>query len=400
MKYLVLIGNGLTDQPIAEKNNKTPLQLADTPNLDRLVGSGHAGTLETIPENLHAGNDISYLSLLGMDPVHYHAAPASFLARALGIQIQEGEVPLCCDFVILQSSHNDMIMKDFTADFLASEDSKTLLDALRDQIVDSEVRFHSGGGYNNLMVLKSPPYAKRLTPPNELVGEGIRRFMPADDEFKELIFIINQAQIILHNHPINQKRRMENLDPVNSVWLWGNGKPARLPQFAEIHGKKASVITPSLIFQGMAKDAGMNVVSGDKPSNNGANRFQELVETAFKELDQYDMAYLHFADPEVYSLKGQIDEKIFAIEDFDQEVVGPVMEIANSRGDIKILVLVNHVCSVNSMKYEKGRVPFLMYPAKRPSKRFERFDESIMEADVDHFKKGPDLIGAFLKDQW
>ena len=150
----------------------------------------------------------------------------------------------------------------------------------------------------------------------------------------------------------------------------------------------------------MAKDAGMNVVSGDKPSNNGANRFQELVETAFKELDQYDMAYLHFADPEAHSLKGQIDEKIFAIEDFDQEVVGPVMEIANSRGDIKILVLVNHVCSVNSMKYEKGRVPFLMYPAKRPSKRFERFDESIMEADVDHFKKGPDLIGAFLKDQW
>ena len=124
MKYLVVIANGLTDKPIAEKENKTPLQLADTPNLDRMVQEGYSGSVQTIPENRQVGNEISYLSLLGYDPAKYDIAPAYFDALAIGLNLKDGEIPLCCDFVTLQPSHNDMVMKDYTAGHLSCEESK------------------------------------------------------------------------------------------------------------------------------------------------------------------------------------------------------------------------------------------------------------------------------------
>ena len=145
MKYLVVIANGLTDRPIAEKDNKTPLQLADTPNLDQMVRDGYSGSVQTIPESLHVGNEVSYLSLLGYDPEKHDIGPAYFDALAMGLNLKDGEIPLCCDFVSLQSSHNDMVMKDYTAGRLSCKESQNYLIALQDQISDCGATFHPGG---------------------------------------------------------------------------------------------------------------------------------------------------------------------------------------------------------------------------------------------------------------
>lgn len=151
MKYLVVIANGLTDRPIAEKENKTPLQLSDTPNLDQMVREGCSGSVQTIPENHKVGNEISYLSLLGYDPTKYDIAPSYFDALAMGVNLKDNQVPLCCDFVTLQSSHNDMIMKDYTAGHLSCEESREYLKALQDQISDCPVTFYPGFGFHNLI---------------------------------------------------------------------------------------------------------------------------------------------------------------------------------------------------------------------------------------------------------
>ena len=151
MKYLVVIANGLTDRPIAEKENKTPLQLSDTPNLDQMVREGCSGSVKTIPENYHVGNEISYLSLLGYDPTKYDIAPSYFDALAMGVNLKDSQIPLCCDFVTLQSSHNDMIMKDYTAGHLSCEESREYLKALQDQILDCPVTFYPGFGFHNLI---------------------------------------------------------------------------------------------------------------------------------------------------------------------------------------------------------------------------------------------------------
>ena len=395
MKYLVLIANGLTDKPIAEKENKTPLQLADTPNLDRMVQEGYSGSVQTIPENRQVGNEISYLSLLGYDPAKYDIGPAYFDALAIGLNLKDGEIPLCCDFVTLQASHNDMVMKDYTAGHLSCEESINYLNALQNQISDCAVTFYPGLGPHNIMVMPSKQFTTRLTPPNELIGEGIRKFMPEDDQFKDLIYIINQAQIILHNHPINQQRKRENLDLVNSIWLWGNGKKGTLPPFEKKYGKSGSLISASLLFQGMAKAADMQVISVEGATGFAETNFDNKVKAAIHELQNQDIVYLNVAGVEEVSLKGNIDDKILTIEDIDSKVIGPLLKEISKNNDVKMMVVVNHMNSAVDLKYGKDRVPFVM-SGKNETNLVSKFDENLLDKGNSHFKSGPDLMSMFF----
>ena len=395
MKYLVVIANGLTDRPIAEKENKTPLQIADTPNLDRMVQEGYSGSVQTIPENCKAGNEISYLSLLGYDPEKHDIGPAYFDTLAIGLNLKEGEIPLCCNFVTLQASHNDMVMKDYTADHLSSEESINYLNALQTQISDFGVTFYPGVGPHNIMVMNSKPFTIRLTSPNELIGEGIRKFMPVDAEFKDLIYIINQAQIILHNHPVNKKRKLESLDYANSIWLWGNGKNGTLPSFKKKYGKSSSLISASLLFQGMAKSADMRVVKVEGASGFAETNYENKVKAAIQELESQEIVYLNVAGIEDISLKGNIDDKIITIEDIDSKVIGPLLKETFSNNEIKMMVVVNHMNSAVDVKYGKDRVPFVM-SGKNDTNLVNNFDENLLNVGNNHFKSGPDLMSMFF----
>ena len=395
MKYLVVIANGLTDRPIAEKENKTPLQIADTPNLDRMVQEGYSGSVQTIPENCKAGNEISYLSLLGYDPEKHDIGPAYFDTLAIGLNLKEGEIPLCCNFVTLQASHNDMVMKDYTADHLSNEESINYLNALQTQISDFGVTFYPGVGPHNIMVMNSKPFTIRLTSPNELIGEGIRKFMPVDAEFKDLIYIINQAQIILHNHPVNKKRKLESLDYANSIWLWGNGKNGTLPSFKKKYGKSGSLISASLLFQGMAKSADMRVVKVEGASGFAETNYENKVKAAIQELESQEIVYLHVAGIEDISLKGNIDDKIITIEDIDSKVIGPLLKETFSNNEIKMMVVVNHMNSAVDVKYGKDRVPFVM-SGKNDTNLVNNFDENLLNVGNNHFKSGSDLMSMFF----
>jgi len=399
MKYLILVGSGLTDQPAAERDNKTPLQLSDTPNLDRAVEQGEVGSFRPIPDQFHPGSDVSFLSLLGFAPEKYYGGAASFVANELGIMLEEGEVPLCCDFIHLQSSHNDMVMKDFTASHLSNEDSHALLDALQEQIVDVPVRFHRGEGHHNIMVIKSPPFLEKLLPPHELIGEGIRQHMPAGEEFKELVYITNQAQIILHNHPHNRELQSNGKDPVNSIWLWGNGAAQALPGFYEQFGKQASLVSASLLLKGMARSAGMKVVSVAGATGFANTNYPGKVAAALKELNSADVVYLHVGAAEEFSLRGNLDDKVLAIEDFDSEIVGPLLNNIAGRKDVKMLIMGSHMSSVMQMKYSRDPVPFVVTPSSKRTVSLQHFSEQILESDTARFQNGPALIEALLRDQ-
>ena len=400
MKYIVLLCNGLTDQPIAEKDNQTPLQLADTPNLDRLASKGRCGSVRTIPEDLPAENGTSYLALLGYDPSETNLGSARFEAKALGVELKDDELPLCCDFIMLQSSHNDMVLKDFTSGQLSADNARLLLGALQEQIPD-EVTFHPGAGYHNLMVIKDTVLSDRLMPPHELVGEGIRKHMPQGEASKELVYLMNQAQIILHNHPFNQARAKNGEDVINSVWFWGNGNGKRdlPPAFSDRFGKQTSVVTASLLMKGIAQSAGM-----DTPEVKGATGFPDTdypakLSAALNELENHDVVVLHVAAAETPSLLGSIDDKILTIEDIDREVVAPLIEAVDQRKDVTLLLVENHMTSVNLMRYSKDPVPFVIYPSTQGSDRVERFNEEIVLGGSDHFKSGSALIEALLQEK-
>jgi 2,3-bisphosphoglycerate-independent phosphoglycerate mutase len=360
-----------------------------------MVREGCSGSVQTIPENHQVGNVISYLSLLGYDPKKYDIAPSYFDALAMNVNLKSSQIPLCCDFVTLQSSHNDMIMKDYTAGHLSCEESREYLKALQDQISDCPVTFYPGFGFHNLMVIESKQFTTRLMPPNELIGEGIRKFMPNEDQFKDLIYIINQAQIILHNHPTNQKRKRENLDLVNSIWLWGNGSIGVLPPFEEKFGKPASIISPSLLFQGMGKAANMKVVTVEGITGFADTSFNNKVAATIQELKNQDIVYLNITGAEDISLKGNIDDKILTIEDIDAQVIGPLLKETSLSSNLKMMVVVNHMNSAVDVKYGKDRVPFVI-TGKNETSTLNRFDENILNEGNNHFNSGSELMKMFF----
>jgi 2,3-bisphosphoglycerate-independent phosphoglycerate mutase len=396
MKYLVVIVAGLTDRPFAEKDNKTPLQLADTPNLDALTQNATFGPVQTIPDDLHPGNEISCLGLLGLDPKKYSSGHAQLSAIGLGVKPAPDEVALCCDLVTLQPTHDDMVMKDYTGEHLSHDNSGLLINALKEQVVDAPVTFHHGGGYHNLMFIKIPQILERLTPPNELIGEGIRQFMPEGNAVRELVFVMNQAQIILHNHAYNKKLVAENKDPVNSIWFWGNGELANLPSFRQRYEKSASIISASLMVKGIGKLTGMNVVEVEGATGFSDTNYSAKVSAVLKELESKDVVFLHIAAGEEVSLKGDIDDKILMIEDFDAQVIKPLAQAMETMGNIKMLVVVNHVSSAQLMKYDRSPVPYLVYPTS--SGNTSQYDEQLLETGK-LFPNAPDLLTAFLANQ-
>lgn len=400
MKYLVILCNGLTDEPIVEKDNRTPLQLADIPNLHRLTQNGRCGSVQTIPEGFHVGGDVSYLSLLGYAPEEHHQGTASVEAKALGIELQDGEIPLCCDFVMLQSSHNDMIVKDFTAGRLSNEDARILLDALQDQVVDAEISMHAGQGYHNLMVWKHPPFPERLVPPHELVGEGIRQHIMQGEEYKQLVFIMNQIQIILHNHPLNRKRMQTELDSINSIWLWGNDSTENRdapPSFFSRFEKRAACVSASLLLKGLAQILDIDFVPVAGATGHLDTDYHAKVEATLQALDNHDVVFLHVAGAEAVSLHGHIDDKVQAIEEFDEKVLGPILQAVDQRDDLKLLLTECHMSSVNLMRYKNTPVPFVAYPSSKGKDDVEAFSEDIVQSGSEHFKSGPQLIETFFK---
>ncbi len=397
MKYLIIIANGLTDDPIAEKNNLTPLQIAETPNLDRLAYEGRCGSVQTIPEGLMPGNDISLLSLLGYDPIKYKAGAAAFDVLSSGISLEPDETPLCCDFISLQSGHNDMVMKDYTGGQLSNSDAQDLLSSLQEQIFDAKVRFHSLGGYHNLATIKGISLEERLTPPDELIGEGIRDYMPAGKETKGLVFLLNQAQIILHNHPLGKKHKENGQDPVNSVWFWGNGDVPTLPPFEDKFTFKGSVISALSLFHGMAKAAKMESIligTGFMDTD-----YQAKADATIEELKTKDVVYLQISAPERPSMQGAVDDKILAIEDFDKRTLGVLMETLWGKEDLTILLTVNHFCSANKMKFGRDLVPFAVYPSRFGADSIETFDEQILSSETLQFQSGSNLISALFKGE-
>jgi 2,3-bisphosphoglycerate-independent phosphoglycerate mutase len=291
-----------------------------------------------------------------------------------------------------------MVMKDYTGGNLSAEDSEVLINALNEQVTDAT--FHHGKGFHNLVVIKTSPIQERLSPPNELIGEGIRKFMPEGKNVRDLIFVMNQAQIVLHNLPFNKKRTQEQKDPVNSIWLWGNGEAPSLPTFQERFGKSAAVITASSMVKGIARLAEMEVLDVEGATGFYNTNYSGKVKTALAELEKKDVVFLHISAGEEVSLKGNIDDKILAIEDFDTEVVKPIAQALETQEETKLLIVVNHISSAALMKYDRGPVPYLVYSskAKKETGSLKKYDEQILESGK-IFNTGPELIEAFLNNK-
>ena len=311
MKFVVILGDGMADLPLASLQGKTPLQVAKKPNMDRLAKQGRNGQALTVPEGFLPGSDVANLSVMGYRPKNYYTGRAPLEAAAMGVILGEDDIAFRCNLVTVENG----IMKDYSAGHITSSEGSELIEALKPLMPGQ--RLYAGVSYRNLLVLKAG--AKAIcTPPHDISDQPIRGYLPHGQDAEQLLGLMEAAQPILANHPVNLKRMAEGKKPANAIWLWGQGPAPAMPTFLEKYGLCGAMISAVDLLKGIGVYAGLEVINVAGATGTIDTNYKGKVDAALQALQRLDFVYLHIEAPDEAGHEGDLDQKIKAIELFDQ----------------------------------------------------------------------------------
>ncbi|NLA32052.1 MAG: cofactor-independent phosphoglycerate mutase, partial [Methanomicrobiales archaeon] len=318
MKYIIILGDGMADEPLAELGGKTPLEYADIPNMDRIAREGRCGMLRTVPGGFEPGSDIANLSILGYDPRTTYTGRGPLEAASMGVTLREGEFAYRCNLVTIR----DGMIEDFNAGHISSTEGAELLRDL-DAALD-DIRVYPGVGYRNLMVVPRALGAE-TTPPHDIVGQPIGEFLPRGGDAGLLLDCMEHAEEIFADHPVNRRRLKEGNLPATGIWPWSGGKKPSLALFQEKYGLSGGMISAVDLLRGIACLAGMEVI--DVPGATGFldTDYEAKARYAVEALDRLDFVYVHVEAPDEAGHMGSVEEKVRAIERLD-EAIGIVLD--------------------------------------------------------------------------
>ncbi|MCM2266113.1 MAG: cofactor-independent phosphoglycerate mutase [Desulfuromonadales bacterium] len=364
MKYLILVGDGMADEPIDELGGLTPLEKADTPNMDRLARAGLTGMAETVPAAFHPGSDVANLSVFGYDPATCYTGRSPLEAASMGVELGPDDVAFRLNLVTLVAHGGDLYMEDFSAGHISTEEARALIATLQDELGDENFQFYPGVSYRHLMVWRGGREDFNLAPPHDLTYQSLRPHTPRSPEAAPLMQITTSAQLLFKSHPVNLRREASGRLPANSIWLWGQGKRPRMQTLQEIHGLTGAVISAVDLIKGIGIYAGLKVI--DVPGATGYldTNYRGKAQAALDALRELDLVYVHVEAPDEAAHGGLLSDKLEAIERFDAEVVGTVLAGLETLGDCRVLVLPDHPTPVKRMTHTKDPVPFILYGSR------------------------------------
>ncbi|MBI5750331.1 MAG: cofactor-independent phosphoglycerate mutase [Nitrospinae bacterium] len=395
MKYIILLGDGMPDYPIKELGDKTPLEYAKTPNMDFIAKNGTVGCVKTIPDGFPPGSDVSNLSILGYDPEKYYTGRAPLEAASIGVKLSPTDVAFRCNLVTLKPTDSELIMEDFSAGHISTEEARELISAIDKKLGTDEIKFYPGVSYRHLMVWKNGSSNLKLTPPHDISGKNIKSYISQGDRANILTELMNSSQMVLSNHKINKERKNNGKNPANSIWLWGHGKAPAMPTLKERFNLTGSIIAAVDLMKGIGIYAGLTPI--DVPGATGYidTNYEGKADYALKELENKDFVYLHVEAPDEAAHNGSLKNKIKAIEDFDKRVVGRILEGIKKFKEYRIMVVSDHPSPISIKTHSSERVPFAIYPAKGGS-GVSNFNEKIVSNPSIKFEKGHELIEFFI----
>ncbi len=363
MKYLVLLGDGMADYPLEELGGKTPLMAARTPHMDFLVKNGHLGRAATIPPGLAPGSDVANLAVMGYDPQKYFTGRAPLEAASLRLKLAPEDAAFRCNLVTLRQEGNAIIMDDFSAGHIGNNDSHLLIAAIHEALSNERIAFFPGVSYRHVMIWKSGMVCMATTPPHDISGQAIGPHLPKGDGADVLLDLMQRSRSVLANHPVNQQRIAAGKKPATSIWLWGQGKSLTIPSFRQKYGCSGAVISAVDLIKGIGIAAGLDAI--DVPGVTGFldTNYVGKAEYALQALKEKDFVYVHVEAPDEASHNGSIRDKIQAIEDFDEKVVGTVLGNAAAIADLRIMVLPDHATPICTMTHASDPIPFIIYPS-------------------------------------
>jgi len=361
MKYIVLLGDGMSDEPVAELGGKTPLQVAATPNMDRLAQTGSIGLAATVPKGFHPGSDVANLSVFGYNPADCYSGRSPLEAASMGVELGPKDVAFRLNFVWLEAHYGKLYMGDFSAGHISTADASALITTLQEELGGAEFNFYSGVSYRHLMVWADGKDQLQFTPPHDIITQSVEDYLPQGDGAKELMNLTNAAQMVLAHHPVNHQRTERGNLPANSIWLWGHGRKPRMETYQERYQLNGAVISAVDLIKGIGVNAGLEII--DVPGATGYidTNYKGKGEYAVKALTEKDFVYVHVEAPDEAAHGGLLKEKIKAIEDFDRDVVGTVVESLTQIGDCRILVTPDHPTPVEKRTHTSDPVPYILY---------------------------------------
>lgn len=361
MKIIILLGDGMSDETYSQLDNKSPLQAAATPNMDFMAQHGQVGLANTVPDGLPPGSDVANLSVFGYDPRSCYTGRSPLEAVSMGVELGPDDVAFRMNLVTIKPHGSKLYMEDFSAGHISTEEARELVTTLQHELGSAEFEFHPGVGYRHLMVWRGGKDGMKSTPPHDITGKAVLEHLPKGDGADTLINIMNSCQMVLHDHPVNRKRKEVDLLPANSVWLWGHGKTPKIATYREKFGLSGAVISAVDLIKGIGVCAGLEIINVEGATGYIDTNYLGKAQAALAALETHDFVYVHVEAPDEASHSGRMDHKIQAIEDFDRLVVGTVLDGIKKFGDYAVLCTPDHPTPVHLMTHTSDPVPFIIY---------------------------------------
>jgi 2,3-bisphosphoglycerate-independent phosphoglycerate mutase len=392
MKYCVVIIDGAAGEPLAERGNKTCLELANIPNLDALAGEGVVGLARTVPAGMEPSSACACMSVLGYDPKVYYKGRSAIEAKSLDIPIGEGEVVFRCNLVGVA----DGKMESYSAGYISTEESKELISALNDSLGSESVHFYPGVSYRNILKLKGheDTLSAQCTPPHDIPDKAVNEYLPKGKGSEVLLDLVQSSEKVLQNHPINLSRAARGDIPATTIWLfWGSGKVPEMPPFKQLYGLNAALTSGVDLLKGLAKMMGMKVLDIPGVTDGPDNDYAAQAEGALKALDDNDLVVIHIEAPDEAAHAGSIDDKIEAIERIDSEVVSRLRSYA---ADLRLLVMPDHPTPIAIRTHSPEPVPFLFWGKGFEPNGAKEYTEAAAKRTGLLVADGYKIMGKFL----
>jgi len=377
MKYIVVLGDGMADEPIEALGGLTPLEAARTPVLDELAGKSEIGLAHTIPEGMKPGSDTANLSVLGYDPRKYYTGRSPLEALSIGVDMKDGDIALRTNLITVSEGdepYEEKTIMDHSSGEISTEEAAILLHAVREQLEDEIYKFYVGTSYRHLLIWAGGKVTE-LTPPHDVLGQRVGDHLPADEKLLEMQ---KRSYEILSGHPINLERKKRGLNPANSCWFWGAGTRPSLSSFEEKNQKKGAMISAVDLLKGIAVGAGMTNITVEGANaqlhTNYEGKAQAAVDALLK--NGYDFVYVHVEAPDEMGHQGSAERKIQAIEYLDGRVIRRIKEAMDASGEAYcMLVLPDHPTPVRARTHTSDPVPYLLYDNQREFRRTGKYSE-------------------------
>ena len=397
MKYIIILGDGMADEPLEVLGGKTPLEYASTPVMDHLASCGEIGMVRTVPSSMKPGSDVANLAVLGYDPERNYSGRSPLEALSVGVAMEDTDIIFRCNLVTLTEAepYAEKTILDHSSGEISTRDADILMDAIREHFNSEEIQFYTGTSYRHITVWKNGS-VQDLIPPHDHLGQAIGPFLPENPLLRRMM---EESFDILNNHPLNAERAKQGKNKANSLWFWGAGTKPGLGSFKEKTGLNGVMISAVDLLKGIAVGAGMKVVNVPGATGSLDTNYEGKADAAVKALleDGMDFAYIHVEGPDEMGHQGIVADKVRSIEYLDSRLIARVKKAMDESGEAyRMLVLPDHPTSLRCRTHTGDPVPYVIFDSTRQMRKLSRYSEAEAAASGNFVEKGYTLMDHFL----